>query len=200
MNARPGAPVPLSFTDLSARARCGCKGPGAGQWLRSAGCLVPADANSALLDADGVLVARLATSEFLVDAVAAAADSTGAVRVRTLRAQLAERSQPGDVYPVARLDTVATVSGSRLNDLMRQVCSVDFEPLLGSAAAGAGESAQPVVLTSMIGVGVVAWPHGEPAGPAITLWCEPSYGHYFWDTLREVAQDIEQRHQGGVSK
>ena len=184
--------APLSFTDLSTRSRCGCKGPGAEQWLRTSGCLVPAGANSAVLDAEGVLVARLATSEFLIDALAAAADTPGAARVRTLRAQLAERAQPADVYPVARLDTVATICGSSLNQLMREVCSVDFEPLLGSG--------QSVVLTSMIGVGVVAWPHAEPAGPAITLWCEPSYGHYFWETLREVAQDIEQRQQGGLSK
>lgn len=185
--------APLHFEDCSARPRCGCKGPGAETWLRSRGYRIPAAPNSALLDGDGVLVARLATSEFLIEAVGAAG---GVARVRGSRAQLNERAQPRDVYAVARQDTVMTLSGTGLNALLRQICSVDFAPLLESADddGGTGNDEGPVLLTSMIGVGVLAWPRRLKTGPAVTVWCEPSYGNYFWNTLLEVGREA-----GGVS-
>jgi len=176
----------LHFEQHAPRPRCGCKGPGAASWLGSLGYRVPAEANSAELDPAGVLVARLATSEFLLEPIAGNAD-----RVEATRAELTQRRQPVTVYPVTRQDLVVTINGDELNALLRQICSVDFSPLLAAAATGGG----PVVLTSMVGVGVVAWPRlidGAMGGisPAVTLWCEPSYGHYFWNTLLEVGRDL----------
>jgi sarcosine oxidase subunit gamma len=177
----------VEFADHSARARCGCKGPSAGNWLAAQGCRVPVAPNSATLDADGVWVARLASSEFLIEAV-----EGGGERVAALRAGLAERARPRDVYPVPRQDQVMTLSGSGLPGLLRQICGVDFAPLLEPAATADG----PVVLTSMIGVGIVAWPRRRVGGePAVTLWCEPSYAHYFWNTLLEVGAD-----QGSITR
>jgi sarcosine oxidase gamma subunit len=183
MNAAALEIAPVQFEDGSARPRCGCKGPGAEVWLRSLGLRVPAASNSALLDIDGVLVARLASSEFLLEATQPAA-AAGLARLAAARAQLAGRTQPRDVYPVARQDTVMTIGGPGLNALLRQVCSVDFAPRLDVAA---DTEEQPVLLTSMIGVGVVAWPRRVAGGAAVTLWCDPSYAHYFWNTLLEVA-------------
>jgi len=167
--------------------RCGCKGPGAESWLRAQGYRVPAEANSAALDPDGVLVARLASAEFLLEPLGG-----GRERVASTRAELMQRRQPTTVYPVARQDLVLTLSGSGLPALLRQVCSVDFAPLLAAGVSDGGA----VVLTSMIGVGVIAWPHrAEPTATAVvTLWCEPSFAHYFWNTLLEVARD-----QGSVT-
>ena len=176
----------LHFEQHASRPRCGCKGPGAAGWLSSQGYRVPAQANSAELDPAGVLVARLASSEFLLEPIAGNAD-----RVEATRAELTQRRQPVTVYPVTRQDLVVTINGDELNALLRQICSVDFAPLLAAAATGGG----PVVLTSMVGVGVVAWPRliegavGETL-PAVTLWCEPSYAHYFWHTLLEVGRDL----------
>jgi sarcosine oxidase subunit gamma len=176
----------LHFEQHPAWPRCGCKGPGAADWLSSQGYRVPAQANSAELDPAGVLVARLATSEFLLEPIAGNAD-----RVEATRAELTQRRQPVTVYPVTRQDLVVTINGDALQALLRQICSVDFAPLLASAATGGG----PVLLTSMVGVGIVAWPRlieasiGE-ISPAVTLWCDPSYAHYFWNTLLEVGRDL----------
>jgi len=180
----------LHFQDCSARLRCGCKGPGAETWLQASGFRLPASANSAALDADGVLVARLASSEFLLEATTPT--GAGMARVSASRAQLRARMQPRDVYAVAREDTVQTVSGRGLAELLRQICSVDFAPLLGAGMGPASPGHEsPVLLTSMIGVGVVAWPQGAAeTAPAVTLWCEPSFGHYFWTTLREIGRDV----------
>jgi sarcosine oxidase, subunit gamma len=180
------AATALHFEQHAARPRCGCKGPGAAGWLSAQGYRVPAAANSAELDPVGVLVARLATSEFLLEPIAGNSN-----RVEATRAELTQRRQPVTVYPVTRQDFVVTINGDGLHALLRQTCSVDFAPLLAAAGTGGG----PVVLTSMVGVGVVAWPRlleaarGE-ISPAVTLWCEPSYAHYFWNTLLEVGRDL----------
>src|ERR1700722_5392106 len=141
------AAAKVHFEDCSARPRCGCKGPGAERWLREQGYRVTSAVNSVAFDGDGILVARLASSEFLIDAVdSAAAGAGGGIRVRSTRAYLNERSQPRDVYAVTRQDTVMTLSGAGLNVLLQQVCGVDFAPLLDCAADN-----RSVVLTSMVG-------------------------------------------------
>ena len=199
--------------DLSWRRRFGCKGPGAPAWLAAQGFAVPAGANS-WQRTDGVIVARLATAEFLVEATggrtsavsaagaggtAAAGDATGAgatdggpaARVERARQLLVTASCPPGVYPVARQDLVVGLAGPATVDLLRQTCSVDFAPLL----AGAGADAGPVLFISMIGVGVLALPAFAAAGAELTLWCDPSFAHYFWGTLLEVAGDLG----GGVA-
>lgn len=166
------------FEDFSARARFGCKGPEAPAWLSRCGYKVPAQPNHAQMDDRGVLVARLALSEFLIEAVDGGTDEVAASA-----RQLMLSAPPGGVYPVLRQDLVMTLSGAALNALLRQICSVDFSSLLERAGSDAG----PVVLTSMIGVGVVAWPRRISGATSLTLWLDPSFGHYFCTTLLEVA-------------
>jgi sarcosine oxidase subunit gamma len=170
----------LWIDDLSGRDRFGCKGPGAAAWLSEAGYGVPSDANSVLVDASEVLVARLATSEFLVEALGESE------RVHQSKAQLDSLSGPSDVYPVPREDLVVGIRGPGLQTLLRQICSVDFSPWLESERRGGGT----VVLTSMIGVSVVAWPRHTTSGPIVTLWLDPSFASYFWTTLLEVGRGV----------
>ena len=184
-SAAPGrapANARLRFEDLSARERFGCKGPGAEAWLSAAGFTVPRLPNSAQVDASGVLVARLAAAEFLIEAV-----EGGAERVAASRGQLGSAARPPQVYPVARSDLVIGISGAALNLLLRQICSVDFAPLLESRVAASG----PITLTSMIGVSVVALVReGSDREAVLTLWVDPSFAHYFWTTLPEVGRDL----------
>ena len=171
----------LWFEDLSSRARFGCKGPGAERWLAAAGFRVPKEANSAAIDARGVLTMRLATAEFLVEALNAQSGE-----VEATRQKLGSLSRPIDVYPVERQDLVIGIRGPQMQTLLRQICSVDFAPLFATN----GDDSGPVVLTSMVGVAVVAWPRRTQSGPALTLWADPSFAHYFWTTLLEVGRDV----------
>lgn len=171
----------LRIEDLSQQPRFGCKGPGAEQWLTAAGYRVPRDPNSAVLDSTGVLVARLATSEFLTEAV-----DGGGERVDSTLRQLASATRPGNVYPVARQDMVAGIQGPGIQTLLRQICSVDFVPLFEACGPAAG----PVCLTSMVGVGVVAWPRRTESGSTLRVWLDPSFAHYFWTTLLEVGRGV----------
>lgn len=168
----------VRLIDLSWRRRFGCKGPGAEEWLAGLGLTVPAGANR-YQETDGILVARLATSEFLVESIRG-----GANRVDASRDQLLSSARPAGVYPVARHDLVIEAVGPALVPLLRQTCSVDFGPMLDAPEVMAG----PVVYTSMIGVGVLALPRSS--GPSVTLWSDPSFAHYFWTTLLEVADDM----------
>jgi sarcosine oxidase subunit gamma len=170
----------LRLEDLSLRRRFGCKGPGAQAWLAAAGYRVPPEPNSAVIDADGVLVARLTTAEFLVEAAAPAAQVESSLR------ELTSSAYPSNVYPVARQDLVMGIEGAALNDLLRQTCSFDFARLLERCDRDAG----PIILTSMIGVGVTAFLRRAAQDPCMTLWVDPSFAHYFWTTLLEVGGDL----------
>jgi sarcosine oxidase subunit gamma len=165
------------------RERFGCKGPGAEAWLYANGYRVPPEPNSAVLDGGGVFVARLTTSEFLIEAIHGDSE-----RVETARRQLGSAARPSDVYPVARQDLVIEISGAQTNSLLRQVCSVDFATLLETSESPSG----PITLTSMIGVGAVVHIRRSPErGAVVTLWVDPSFAHYFWTNLLEVGRDLE---------
>ena len=227
----------LRVDDLSARPRFGCKGPGAPSWLAANGYCVPEGANSATVDAQGILVARLATSEFLIEAinggVQAVANSLHKLawpmdppnwpkgsqgspmdspnrpigpqgsptdpRARPIGPQGSPMdppvrptsppvapARPPEVYPVARQDLVVGIQGPGLQPLLRQICSVDFVPLFEASGPHNG----PIALTSMIGVGVVAWPRRTDSGSSLTVWLDPSFAHYFWTTLLEVGRGV----------
>lgn len=184
----PPASAALRFEDLSARHRFGCKGPAAESWLSARGFKVPAAPNSAEVDSTGVLVARLATAEFLVEAV-----DSGAEQVHGAAQHLESVERALDVYPVPRSDLVLGIGGPAIDALLRQICSVNFTPLLERA----GRCAGPVILTSMIGVGVVAWPRSTELGSCVTLWIDPSFAHYFWTTLLEVGRETGDLMIGG---
>ena len=199
----------LRIDDLSARPRFGCKGPGAPKWLAANGYSLPESANSARLDSRGVLVARLATSEFLIEAIDGGTEAVSASLQQSgrpitppgwhlspqatsvnpsasLMSPPPTPTRPLDLYPVARQDLVVGIQGPSLHQLLRQVCSVDFVPLFEACGPHDG----PVALTSMIGVGVVAWPRRTDSGSSLTVWLDPSFAHYFWTTLLEVGRGV----------
>ena len=168
----------ISLMDCSWRRRFGVKGPNAEAWLAAHDFAIPSPANSWRVT-DGVMVGRLASSEFLIECL----DGQPA-RVTAAATQLAAR--PSGVFAVMRQDLVVQLSGEALSQLLQQICSVDFATLLAGPSAANG----PLVLTSMMGVGVVAVPMARDADPTLTLWIEPSFAHYFWTTLIIVAAEL----------
>jgi sarcosine oxidase subunit gamma len=163
--------------DLSARRRCGYKGPGAAAWLAEHGLPIPPQPNAWLELAPGGLVARLGRSEFLIE------DAPGGTRC----ASLAQHALPARVYPVLRQDAELVLTGPKAGELLLQTCSVDF--------GGLHLAARPAVLTSMVGVGVtvIAEPAASvPSGSAwrYRIWCDATFGAYLWQTLVEVARDL----------
>jgi sarcosine oxidase subunit gamma len=88
---------------------------------------------------------------------------------------------PG-VYPVLRQDAALVLQGERANELLVQVCNVDFKawPM----------EQQAVAMTSMVGVSVlVAW-YRHNGVPSYRIWCDGTFGHYLWETLLEIAVEL----------
>lgn len=160
----------LGIADLSHLPRCGAKGPGTAAWLGNLGLPLPARPNSWLSLADGTLIARLGNTEYLIEGNAALID--------TIRQ--APRSH--GVYPVLRQDAAFALSGRRVNELLLQVCNVDFRTL----SANPGQ----VVLTSMAGVGVTVLRTGNAAEPVFRVWCDGTYGRYLLETLVGIAEEL----------
>jgi sarcosine oxidase gamma subunit len=165
------------------RARFGCKGPQAEAWLREQGFELPGPANSWICGRGGVLVARLATSEFLVETLQGEAPQVTQC-MQSLRDPAARR--PG-LYPVLREDRVLELGGPRAQDVLLETCSVNFAPLAAAARADTGA----LLMTLMIGVGVTIIPRKDAAGLVYTIWCDPSFGHYLQSTLETITKQQE---------
>ena len=173
-----------SLQRVSERPRFGCKGPLAEAWLRELALEVPQGANAWTCPTDGgVLIARLATSEFLVEAIARDGSPAHSRITEAARLLFDPRQRRAGLVPVLRQDTALELSGTRANDVLVETCNVNFMPLARAARADGGT----LVLTSMIGVGVTVIARRAGSDLRYTIWCDPSFDHYLWSTLLEVA-------------
>lgn len=178
MPAGPQVSSPLALRDVSQRARIGCKGPQAPAWLAALGAAVP-DRFNHWTGHDGLLVARLAATEFLLEA------DTRAHPLLARIEQALAAGAPG-VVPVLRQDCALELAGARVNDLWLQTCNVDFRPL----AAACGDAGGPLVMTSMAGVSVLVLPCRRDGEVMWRLWCDPTFGPYLWRTLGGIAEEL----------
>jgi sarcosine oxidase subunit gamma len=162
----------VGIGDASARRRTGFKGPAAAAWLQQQSVPIPAQPNQWTPLAAGGLVARLGRTEYLIE------DAGG----EAVCARLDALPIPPGVYPVLRQDAALVVTGSRAGDLLLQTCSIDFAAL--------DAAARPVLLTSMVGVGVTLAVEAREAARRYRIWCDGTYAAYLWTTLVDVARDL----------
>jgi len=162
----------VGIGDASPLRRTGFKGPGAAKWVQQLSIPVPAQPNQWSALPTGGLVARLGRTEFLIEDARGGGDC----------ARLDTAPLAAGVYPVLRQDAALVLTGRRADELLLQTCSIEFAAL--------DASARPVVLTSMVGVGVTV--AVEAFGPVrrYRIWCDSTYGAYFWTTLVDVARDL----------
>jgi sarcosine oxidase, subunit gamma len=153
----------LGIADLSFLTRFGVKGAGAAAWLEGQGISIPNRPNSWTPLQEGGLVARLGVSEYLIES--------------SIASKLAEACQnpPAKVYPVLRQDLAIALCGEAINELLLQTCNVNFQAL----------PERSVILTSIIGVTVIVIP-----GEIYRIWCDGTFGAYFWETLVAIAQEL----------
>lgn len=163
----------LGLCDRSCLTRFGVKGPGAVDWL-SQHLSLPGTANTWQHLPEGGLVARLGMTEFLVE------DTINSAIASYLTRSLTER--PVNVYPVLRQDLAIALTGEAVPDLLRQTCSFNFSALRLSES--------PVILTSMIGVGVVVIPSDRHGLPYYRIWCDGTFGPYLWHTLAGIVEEL----------
>lgn len=160
--------------DVSPRARLGLKGPRAAQWLSQSGIDVPAQPNSWLSAPWGV-IARLGSTEFFLE------QEAGAARVAALGNALGHGAP--QVYPVLRQDRALVLGGPAAEEVLAQVCNVDF--------AAFDLTSNPAVLTLMIGVAVLVLPQQRWTERRYRIWCDPSFGEYLYSTLQTIVDDTK---------
>jgi len=169
----------VGLVDLSSLARFGLKGPGAESALKLLGVALPAEPNRWVAVDGGGLVARLGRSEFLLE------DGIGGGSVHRVRESLADGA-PG-VYPMPRQDLALALVGSQVQALWDQTCSFDLREFALTPGL--------VVMTTMIGVSVTVV-QAECGGRAgFRIWCDGTFGSYFFETLLEIAREL----QGGAA-
>jgi sarcosine oxidase subunit gamma len=127
----------------------------------------------AALDGGG-LVARLGRSEFLIE------DDIAGGQVGRVREALADGAS--GVYPVPRYDLALALVGPNVPALWEQTCSFDLRDL--EATPGL------VVLTTMIGVSVTVLRTEFQEHEGLRIWCDGTFGRYFFETLTEIAREL----------
>jgi sarcosine oxidase subunit gamma len=165
----------LGIADLSYLTRFGVKGANAAAWLAEQEVPIPDRPNTWHSLPEGGLVARLGLTEFLVE------DSVGSTIAPRLG--FACQSPPAKVYPVLRQDLALGLVGNRVNELLRQTCSFDFQAISLSEC--------PVILTFAIGVAVTVIPWECNGLLFYRIWCDGTFGTYFWRSLVEIATELE---------
>ena len=159
------------LTDNSHLSRLGLKGPLAAAWLQERGLAIPDRANSWISPApDGQdIVMRLGTAEFFLE------QAEHSEQLRLLATELS-KPVPG-VYPVLREDRALVLHGAAADEVLAQVCNVNFSALRHEREA---------VMTMMIGVAVIVAAQGNAARRHYRIWCDPSYGDYLLSSLQDV--------------
>ena len=85
------------------------------------------------------------------------------------------------ISPVA-IGAGILLAGARSHELLAQTCNVNFAQV--DPAQGA------VVMTQMIGVGVIVIRTHLRKLPCYRIWCDPTFAQYFWETLAEIATEL----------
>lgn len=168
----------IRLGDASCLPRMGVKGAGAEAWLLSQGIDTLPGINGWLRTPSGMLVARLARSEFFLE------DCVGGGTLQQLRQALAPAA---GVTPVLRQDASLALAGPQVNALLTQVCNINF-------LAWQPED-RVVIMTTMAGVSVLVLWEPVQGAPRYRLWCDPTFAPYLWETLLEIARE----HGGGAA-
>jgi len=174
-----------AWLDDAGGRRFGVKGPHASAALAQLGLAVPEQPNSwaPLYSGEGEqslnVIGRLGSTEFFIEE---AGDAPGISRLEKLAAQ-----GFAGAYAYLREDSALVLGGAAAGEVLAQVCNVDL-PALDLAA-------RPVVMTLMIGVGVLVLPQPSPPGTIYRIWCDPSFGTYLRHELEEIITRMPGRNQ-----
>lgn len=172
----------IELLQLTGRTRLGVKGPRGGEWLMAHDMVLPSAPNT-WTESDGILVARLGSSEFFVE------DVEGGSTVGRMQTALA--AGPSGVYPVLREDWGFVLRGPSMHDALLQVCNVNFADITPES--------QGVIMTLMVGISVLVVPMGKASERVYRIWCDPTFGPYLSETLSAVVNECGGNYKGAAA-
>lgn len=170
----------LAIADLSTLPRAGFKGAGAPGWLEAQGVQLPKRANQTRRTADGGLIARLSSTEFLVLADLATKS--------TLASSLQEKLSlevPHGVYSLPRGDShcCLAISGACAAATLAKLCGVD----LRAHKFGEREIAQ----TSLARSNAIILRSDFATTPGFFILSDVSVTEYLWDALLDAMLEFD---------
>lgn len=164
----------LGVTDVSCFPRFGIKGPHAAAWLSQQGLALPPDANAWTEVAPDTLVLRLGGSEYLVE------DQFNGSLCQRLAGF--DQAATAGAYQVQRGDAAFILSGSKVLDLLSELCMLDLRERAMPATT--------VHMTQLAGISATVLRQPLNGETVFRLWCDGSYGPYLWGMLLEIAQEL----------
>lgn len=170
----------LAIADLSTLPRAGFKGAGAPGWLEAQDVQLPHRANQSRRNADGSLIARLSSTEFLILA--------DLVTKATLTSILQERlslEAPQGVYSLPRGDSHCwfAIIGASAASMLAKLCGVD----LRTHKFGEREIAQ----TSLARSNAIILRNDFATTPGFFVLSDVSVTEYLWDALLDAMLEFD---------
>ena len=176
----------LAAIDLCAFPRCGFKGPGTVEWLKTQGIVVPNECNQALRQSDDCLVLRCGSTDIVI-----AGDITlRSNRPAELKSAHAQSSQQQRGYDALREEgyTWFMLIGEQTPDLLARLCEVDMRPHVFADLA--------IAQTRLAGLSVIAARCDFATLYAMHLFFDTASSVYFCETLSELLESFNGRFVG----
>lgn len=165
----------LGLVDLCGLVKTGVKGPGAPGWLEQKGFRLPVQPNLAVMQPDGVLVARLSPDEFLILSDLKG-QSTGLFDLAHSRSL---DSVP-ETYLLPRGDSHCwlAVVGAQATQMLAKLCAID----LRSEQFPDSFIAQTIIAD----INVIVIRHDLGQTPCLYLLADIASTEYFWEVLQDA--------------
>lgn len=168
----------MALQDLSACERIGFKGRGANDWLARHGVVLPERPNL-LLESGGLIVGRLAASEFVLLCTQPGAQAL----IDALRSDY-RLARPEDCYLVPKADGQAmlALSGAMSFEVLSKMSPVDFRPREFPAGA--------IAQTTCARVGTQILHIRSTPSCEVILLVDSSYAVHLWDCITDAMREF----------
>ena len=169
----------LALCDVSGLPKVGIKGPDAESFLVDQGIDVPASTYDWRRLADGGLIVRLGSDEFMIE------DSEAGETVRNVSASIDTNIGSGAArlaYRVERQEATFLLIGSKAMDVLSQTCGINFR-----------DAPDQLVFTRVAGVSCGVFPELVNSHPAYRIWVDCTFALYLWEMLYQICDDLDGR-------
>ncbi len=166
----------MALRDLSVCERIGFKGRGTNDWLARHGVVLPQRPNLLLPASGGLIVGRLAASEFVLFCTRPGAQAL----IDALRSDY-RRARPEDCYLVPKADGQAMLSlaGAMSFEVLSKMSPVDFRPREFPAGAIA-QTTCARVSTQILHIAL----------NEVILLVDSSYAVHLWDCITDAMREF----------
>jgi sarcosine oxidase subunit gamma len=162
----------VAICDVSALAKVGVKGEGAGAWLKAQSIDVPDTLfDVRALDDEGTVI-KVAGDEWFLE--------SGINGETVARIERAFADAPSNAMRIERSGATFILSGRRVHDALLQTCGVNL----------AEEPVGRVLYSRIAGVTCGIYPQVLAGRKVFRLWLDSSYADYLWEQFEQIITEL----------